>query len=800
MGFAKKLAGSISVFFIDFFALLVMMRVLEFLVVGRSHHLEGMWMSFFESLLIDLKVALALALVFGLFNFLLRKWKVVQIIIVWVPLSILVMVHLGLIFYFTTVLEPLDKALLQHSFTEMKYVLREFGDFEPVYLLILLGPILLLGMYRLARRIHETNHNFRVFALSFTGLSLLILCVQPSLTVERGDYKNFKNYYLVSNKSVYFLNSVTKTDQVPEISPGAAIEFYQKNHRKDFVSENYPLLRKKDEGSVLAPYFKQDSTPPNFVFIIVESLSARFSGEKAKLSFTPFLDSLSGSGLFFESFLSNGERTFSVLPSTLASLPHGKGGFTNSGLKMPRHESIPKHLIERGYSSAFFYGGYAHYSFYDTFMEMQGIDKIYERSEYNYEGTGKVLSEDDIPFGVDDGEMFQSAIGALDSIGDKQPYLHTYLTLSMHYPFKFGNQEYFVDEARKLVNKSNLPESEKEIYKKYDYVLSSMLYTDNSLQAFFEDYRKRPEFENTIFLIYGDHRISGLPFASDLDVYHVPLLIYSPLLKGAQKFPAVNSHLDIPPSILALLESNYGMELPDTTHWIGSQFDTSSVFQSKRRFGMMLNNRNIEQYIFDDYFYSFGNLYEMQPGFQLSKTENDSLAGHIKSMIENDQIVGEFAIKNNRITQPDSKQMKSFEVLTERGVSDSKISFGSDTEYEKLLSHEFSDSYDEIQLTLNLPWFTSVSPKNTEQMPLLVISLKKKKGEPLWSGYKIEDLLVNDSERGEQVIMIEELIRSNRHLKIEPGDELSVYFWNNKKPDKTFTYQRDKVRLMGVPK
>jgi uncharacterized sulfatase len=801
MNFIKKLIGSCSILLVALFTLAVFMRILEFAVVIKIHYLEDMWASFFNSLAVDLKVSALLALIFGLLRVLLANKKWLSILLVWVPLSVLLMVHLGLVFYFTTVLEPLDNALFKHSLSEMSYVLKEFGEFRAVYLLILLLPLVLWGATRLTLKGDENFRSFHKTIQVFFGLSFLFLCIQPALTLNRGDFDNFKNYYLVSNKSVYLFSSVTKSKGIKSnISPKEAINLFHENHDKEFVSDEYPLLRLKEDGSVLSPYFKKDSTPPNIVFVVVESLSASFSGDNARLSFTPFLDSLSSKSLTFESFLSNGERTFSVLPSSQASLPHGRNGFTQTGLKMPRFESVPQKLIERGYETAFFYGGYAHYSFYDTFMEMQGVDKIYERSEYNYEGTGKVLSEDDIPFGVDDGEMFQSALGALDSLGENQPYCHTYLTLTMHYPFRFGDQKRFLKETNQRIQNSRLDKKEKEIYGKYDYILSSILYTDRSLQNFFEKYKERPEFENTIFLIYGDHRISGLPFSNDLDVYHVPMIIYSPLIENTQKFPAVNSHLDVPPSLMALLESNYGMQVPDSTHWIGSQFDTSSVFQSNRRFGMMLNNRNMEEYVYDNYFYSFDKLFKMEPGLELVKTEDDSLKKHIQSMMRNDQLVGEFAINNNRITRPDPLAIERHQVLVDQPSSESNDSFGKNTEFESLMNYVLSQDFEEIQLTVDLSWDTEITEEIASKMPLLVVVVKKENGEPLWSGYNIQDLMMSESGAGEKRIMLEELVRSSRHLKLESGDEVSVYFWNQQMPDKEFIYKKHTVKLMGIPK
>ncbi|RYZ58141.1 MAG: hypothetical protein EOO14_10075, partial [Chitinophagaceae bacterium] len=77
-----------------------------------------------------------------------------------------------------------------------------------------------------------------------------------------------------------------------------------------------------------------------------------------------------------------------------------------------------------------------------------------------------------------------------------------------------------------------------------------MAYSDESIRSFLLAYRQRPDFDNTIFIITGDHRLIPVPEDNMLSRFHVPLLIYSPLLKRQASFPALSSHLDIAPSLV----------------------------------------------------------------------------------------------------------------------------------------------------------------------------------------------------------------------------------------------------------
>ncbi len=64
---------------------------------------------------------------------------------------------------------------------------------------------------------------------------------------------------------------------------------------------------------------------------------------------------------------------------------------------------------------------------------------------------------------------------------------------------------------------------------------ASILFADDAIKGFINSYTKRADFNNTIFLITGDHRMPEIPMVSKIDRYHVPLLIYSPLLKRNSK-------------------------------------------------------------------------------------------------------------------------------------------------------------------------------------------------------------------------------------------------------------------------
>ena len=86
--------------------------------------------------------------------------------------------------------------------------------------------------------------------------------------------------------------------------------------------------------------------------------------------------------------------------------------------------------------------------------------------------------------------------------------------------------------------------------------------------------------KNTIFIITGDHRMAEIPVVSKIDKFHVPLIIYSQMLKQKEIFESVSSHLDIAPTLLAFLKANYGVNVPPTVHWLGEGIDVNKSFRN----------------------------------------------------------------------------------------------------------------------------------------------------------------------------------------------------------------------------
>lgn len=767
-----------------YFAVLIALfttRIIEFSYIYFNHFIENKLYLLFSAILVDIKIVSYFTFLFLPFSFLPKKaWFIFSYFFG----ALFCLINVLLMLYFVEILEPLDNSLFKHTLDESLYVMKEFGSFS-FWQLTFFIPLLTF-VYLMRKKILYAKLIPLLLVVSFT--------FQFSFFPNRKNFDCQEAFFLAHNKLAYFVENIQKSyalnDDLLTLDIEKHKRIYQNNHQKNYTNPAYPLLHSVTKSSALSPYFNLKSEPPNFVFIIVESLSAAFSGKNAhEVSLTPFLDSLANNSLVFHRFLSVGERTFSVLPSSLGSLPHGEKGFLNKKFKMPYHTSLLKNLTQNGYDGVFFYGGYAHYSFYDVFMRLQGVKTIYERAEYNYEGTDLKLSHDDIPFGVDDREVFEGAISALDSIGSKTPYFHTYLTLSMHFPFRFSEQEKYIKKLQEIVE--NHPQKEK--YLKYSKSLSTVVYTDDVIKDFINKYKKRPEFENTIFVIFGDHRISTPKGRNSLDTYHVPLIIYSPLLNKSESIYGVNTHNDIAPSFGSLLSKHFNFDLLNSVHWLGNDFDMSTSFNAERKVEFMLNNTFVEQYLHENLFYSSGELFKVNSDFTLSKLDKPTLEDSIKKLMNAERIINRYVVQANKI-YPELSEMDTLFYHSSRNSN----TIHSKNEYKPLISYDLEETFSSIEVSLEIPFSPILKEETKDQMPMIVITVQYHDGkEAFWTGYPVSELLVDDSV---PLIHFNHVLRSIGDLTLNKGDKLKVYFWNKELPSQTFVYNKTKLLLRGNKK
>ena len=433
-----------------------------------------------------------------------------------------------------------------------------------------------------------------------------------------------------------------------------ATELYQtKNETNNYIDAQYPFMREFNDNDVLSAFLSKphNGKLPNFVFLIVESLGQYLTTVDPQiLSFTPFLDSLKRESLYWPNCISTTERTFGVMPAVFASVPQGRKGFANEWLPIPEYNSLLKEFHNNGYYISFFYGGAASFGGQNAFMKANDVDYISDVTLDTMTESRMSLQKEFHRWGVDDAELFDFA-KRVKGQQDTKTFVDIYLTLSSHEPFEIPNIDTY---KNKILKNWNIDETTKEgeIVKNNLNIYACFLYTDESLRLLFDYYKTRDDYENTIFIVTGDHRTGTGQLGNPkipIQKYNVPLIIYSPLLNRIQTMEGVVSHYDITPSISSYLKHNYNYNTAEECHWLGSSFDTTKTFHCKKKQAFMLNNTDVVEFLYDTLYISHERLYSVQRGLRLKQIEDSTLLNNIQLFLNMYQTLSEYTLYNNKL-------------------------------------------------------------------------------------------------------------------------------------------------------
>jgi len=603
------------------------------------------WICLIYSVLIGIPLFLI-----SLFNFRITKFLAHLLNVLFI------ITYIGLILVFSERNAPFDHEILTRSIQESWITTKQmmtssFTLFVPFIIFIILYFYLFIQLNKKIVIGNKFKNGWIITAI------LSVLFINYSNPSENR-FSEKSTYYLVSNKfnfwitDIYhFIHDKNKFDatKLSKQELMNEVQFYQKNQPFDFTNPNYPLLHKNNHPDVLGSFFNLDKdNPPNIVLLVVEGLSRDFSGDKAYAgSFTPFLDQLSSKSLVWDNFLSTAPGTFAAQPALTGSVPYGNRGFSVINV-LPNHLSLIKILRANGYHTKFLIGFNPDFDNMGGYMRLQGTDMILTKYSSKYKMMG--VGEEGWTMGYPDDALFNRSFEVMDSI-TKTPYLNIYHTGTTHMPYLFDQQK----EYGKLFDKkiSSIPDSSKvkNILKETKQVLVTYMFSDDCIKNFFEKFAKKPEYKNTIFIITGDHHIGSFPSTGGIDDYHVPLIIYSPMLKAPKKFYSVNSHNNIAPTISNLILNNYPQlkNRPNEVPWMADVMDTAVVFRNNQSMPFMEWSREITDYIYKDYYLSGTQLYKLTPDLLEIKVDNDSVKNHMLKLLNNFKLINDWVCTKNAL-------------------------------------------------------------------------------------------------------------------------------------------------------
>ena len=647
-------------------ACMVVVRPLFFLEVSQrlgvdsSQFLTVLSGSLFDFLLV------CRVMTYGLIPFLLIHWffpKTARGIFIGL-ITLYVVVSALLAEYYCNLGMPLDHVVLVYTPEELKTTVfassSSISLTQVLWFVLLVGfPVLILLLAGRKNSFIARNEVTMQTILIILALIATIFIHYPDLIRKESLYANHSDFCLAVNQPSYAwvkitdyrkeMKRTTEGDSYPYSAE--AVEAYQALHPEfEYDHPGYPFYRKANDPDVLGPYLNptSDGLPPNLVFIVVEGLGRRLTGiTYPALSFTPFIDSLASEGLYWPNCFSTSERTFGALPSLFASAPSGRHGFTWN-LPLPRHHSLLLDLERNGYTSSFYYGGDESFDHYDVFMEDNHIDYLFVPELLVDDSVQYKLLAENYRWGLDDDQLFDCAINHKKNTQETRPHADFYLTLTTHEPFVVNGIETYEQQVRTMVEQTpDLVEKERDNVLKNLNIYACFLYLDQCMRQLFDYYTSRPDFDNTIFVITGDHRMAPVLPGISLRYYNVPMIVYSPLVKQPKTMQAVVSHLDVTPSFNAYLNTNYNYVIDDHCHWLGTSFDTVADYRNTRKLSFMRNNRDVVDYLSDDYFINRNNLIKMDPSIIGYSLDNEKLYQQYKAELDDFELVSRFVVQHD---------------------------------------------------------------------------------------------------------------------------------------------------------
>lgn len=507
-------------------------------------------------------------------------------------------------------------------------------------------------------------------------LASFIWCL--SRIENKFDKPQEENY--VTHKVTYFMrscwtnittniergNPFDTRGQSIEIDENKLQQFVNLTTKNNCLDIHYPLERESSSTTdVLSPFFKQSNIKPNIVFIVVESLGREWSGKTdLGVSYTPFIDSLAQHSLYWSNCLSTTKRSFGAVPTITGSLPHGPRGFQLGN--MPTHNTMLSILKNDGYQTNAFYASDFSFDAIRELLSEQQID--YMSVDLQQECFSRKGSTWGTYWGYHDEFMLSRSLEIL-SEQPKEPYCNLYITISSHDEINERNAQMdaMLQKTHNII--SQLPKEEQASQLSHDKKIATMVYTDYALQQFFAQYAQRPEFEHTIFVISGDHS-AEIDVKNRLGMYHVPLIIYSPLLQRTGYFTSLITHADIAPSLLSLLQNKYNVQSPEMVSWVSDGLDTSRNFKANKKKLLMDYAHDIGEIVFDNYFFykEKNAVYEIDSNLNLKLIEDKAIYDSLENTLSLFKYVNNYMYLNDKLTRQsvlnDNNTFSNIEFLT----------------------------------------------------------------------------------------------------------------------------------------
>ncbi|MFD1032486.1 LTA synthase family protein [Metaplanococcus flavidus] len=287
----------------------------------------------------------------------------------------------------------------------------------------------------------------------------------------------------------------------------------------------------------------------NIVLISLESTQDFVIGQKVNgEEVTPFLNELVQDSFYFNQVYdqtAQGKTSDAEFMMDTSLYPLASGSVF---VRRPENtfHSLPQLLKEeQDYYAATFHGNVDTFWNRDVMYETLGYDRYFSEEDYT------VTEENSVNYGLKDIPFFAQSADFMENL--PEPYYTKFLTLTNHFPFLLEEEDAFIDEAN----------TQEDVVNRY---VTTVRYLDESLETFFEQLKAEDMYEDTIFVLAGDHYGISEKYdeglnellgeeantASQMAHKQIPLIIHIPGQEG-ETISTHGGQIDIRPTLLHLL-------------------------------------------------------------------------------------------------------------------------------------------------------------------------------------------------------------------------------------------------------
>ena len=454
----------------------------------------------------------------------------------------------------------------------------------------------------LAKLTHFTFLSFKKTAEKSAKKVKIITGILAFLVLSFGVYNSFTHYPLRWSQAFFSKNNnINQFALNPVLHFFDSFAFRSEGVNLEAFHTYYPAVAKalglpKDSVNFAreVTFDKEYSTPPNIVFVMMESVGvAPMSYYGNAINTTPVLDSLITKSISFPKFYVHKSGTAPSVFASITGLPDIDEVRTASRNPLVIDQRIIFDQF-KNYEKLYFLGGSANWANIRGVFQSNINDlKIYEEGSYETENRADV-------WGIDDFELFKEADKKLAKLHQQgKPFVAYIQTASNHMPFTVPDKK---GSYRPLKESEIEAATFKQSGFKSVAQLNALRYLDFNIGEFLKRVQKSGYYENTIFAFFGDHNtvMNKIDFSSPLEydlgilLRHVPLIIHGPKFAPPKEILNYGKLIDLFPTVTSLAKIKYtnytlGIDLLDTLRTNTTAFLHLNV-KGEPAVGMLQNN------------------------------------------------------------------------------------------------------------------------------------------------------------------------------------------------------------------